>query len=196
MDADADVLASMQAIVAENYGLAALFYVVATVICCVFLALPGVTFALFAGVMFGPIVGTLLCLVATTIGASLAFLAGRWFLRDAVKPMIEKNRYLKKMLFDDAERSGMLLLLISRLLPIFPYNLQNFAYGVTDIGFWPYTFYTFVFLTPGVTFFTIGAAGLAVRGNRIIYFLVSGLLAVCVVLTGLYLRRRYLKHIL
>ena len=86
----------MQAMVAENYGLAALFYVVATVICCVFLALPGVTFALFAGMMFGPIIGTLLCLAATTIGASLAFLAGRWFLRDAVKPMIEKNRYLKK----------------------------------------------------------------------------------------------------
>jgi uncharacterized membrane protein YdjX (TVP38/TMEM64 family) len=146
-----------------------------------------VTFALVAGLLFGPVAGTLLCLVAATLGAALAFLAGRYFLKDAAKPWVEKNRHLKRLLFDDIERSGVILLMITRLLPLFPYNLQNFAYGLTDIGFWPYTFYTFVFLSPGVAFFTIGAAGIAVRENRWTYFLVAGLLAIGVTLGGLYL---------
>ncbi|GHS86594.1 TVP38/TMEM64 family protein [Synergistales bacterium] len=142
--------------VAENELKAAVFYVLVTVASCVVLALPGVTFALFAGVLFGPLLGTALCLFATTVGAAAAFLVGRYFLRDAVKPMLERSPRLKKLLFDDMKRSGMVLLAITRLLPVFPYNLQNFAYGVTDIGFWPYTIYTFVFLAPGVAVFTVG----------------------------------------
>jgi uncharacterized membrane protein YdjX (TVP38/TMEM64 family) len=177
----------------ENIVRASLVYVAATVVCCVVLALPGVTFALFAGLLFGPVLGTLLCLLAATLGASLAFLIGRYFLRDAVKPMIGKNRHLKRLLFDDIERSGMVLLMVTRLLPLFPYNLQNFAYGITGIGFWPYTVYTFIFLFPGTAFFTIGASGIADRGNRWVYFLAAGLLALAVTALGLYLHKRYIK---
>jgi uncharacterized membrane protein YdjX (TVP38/TMEM64 family) len=146
----------LRAAVAENELKAGVIYVLVTVVCCVVLALPGVTFALFAGALFGPWLGTALCLFATTAGAVFAFLAGRYFLRDAVRPMLEKSPRLKRLLFDDAGRSGVVLLAITRLLPVFPYNLQNFAYGVTDIGFWPYTIYTFVFLAPGVAVFTVG----------------------------------------
>jgi uncharacterized membrane protein YdjX (TVP38/TMEM64 family) len=177
----------------ENIVWASLIYSVTTVVCCVVLALPGVTFAIFAGLLFGPVLGTLLCLFAATLGASLAFLAGRYFLKDAVKPMLGKNRHLKRLLFDDIGKSGMVLLMITRLLPFFPYNLQNFAYGITDIGFWPYTGYTFIFLLPGTALFTIGASGIADRDNRWIYFLMAGLLALAVTILGLYLHRRYIE---
>jgi uncharacterized membrane protein YdjX (TVP38/TMEM64 family) len=187
-------LALLRASVEANRLRASCLYVGVTAACCVLLALPGVTFALFAGLLFGPFLGTLLCLIATTVGASLAFLAGRYFLKDAVKPLVEKNRLLKRLLFDDVEKSGMVLLMITRLLPLFPYNLQNFAYGITDIGFWPYTFYTFIFLCPGVAFFTIGAAGIAVRENRLLYFLTAGALALVVTALGLYLRKRYVRR--
>jgi uncharacterized membrane protein YdjX (TVP38/TMEM64 family) len=183
----------LREMVKENILRASLIYVTATVICCVVLALPGVTFALFAGLLFGPVVGTLLCLFAATLGASLTFLIGRYFLKDAVKPMIEKSRHLKRLLFDDVEKSGVILLMITRLLPLFPYNLQNFAYGITGIGFWPYTLYTFIFLFPGVAFFTTGAAGIADSGNRWAYFFTAGLLALVVTILGLYLHRRYIK---
>ena len=53
-----------------------------------------VAFALIAGMLFGPWIGTLACLAATTVGAMLAFLVGRFFLKDAVKPMLEKNKIL------------------------------------------------------------------------------------------------------
>jgi uncharacterized membrane protein YdjX (TVP38/TMEM64 family) len=179
--------------VRENLPLASLGYVALTVACCVLLALPGLTFALSAGLLFGPVLGTLLCLLATTCGASLAFLAGRYFLKDAVRPLVEKNRRLKRILFDDIGRSGMLLLMITRLLPIFPYNIQNFAYGITSIGFWPYTLYTFIFMFPGVAFFTIGAAGIAFPEGRRVYFSLAGASALVVSAIGLCLYRRFVE---
>lgn len=183
----------LQEMVRENLLWASLVYIAVTVTCCVVLALPGVTFALFAGLLFDPVLGTLLCLFAATLGASLTFLIGRYFLRDAVKPMLEKSRHLKRLLFDDVEKSGMVLLMITRLLPLFPYNLQNFAYGITGIDFWTYTLYTFIFLFPGVAFFTIGAAGMADRENRWAYLFAAGLLALAVTVLGLYLHKRYIK---
>ena len=128
-------------IVEENLLLALGIYTLLTVIGCVVLAIPGVTFALFAGLIFGPWLGIFICLIATTIGASLSFIVGRFFLKDTIKPLLEKNKLLKKLLFNDDEKSDLVILMITRMVPIFPYNLQNFAYGITDIGFWKYTIY-------------------------------------------------------
>lgn len=170
--------------VEENYLQAALVYVAATSICSVLLALPGVFYAVVGGLLFGPAAGTLLCLTAATMGAVLAFLAGRFFLRESVKPMLEKSPLLKKFLCDNADKNALILLMVTRLLPIFPYNLQNFAYGVTDIGIIPYTLYTFLFMAPGVAVFTVGTAGLAaVQNRREILYLAAGGLAVLAAVT-------------
>lgn len=179
-------------LVQENLMQAALLYCIITVIGCVVLALPGVTFAVFAGVLFGPWLGTLLCLVATTLGAVAAFLVGRFFLKDTVKPMVEKNRWLKKLLFEDVGRSDVVVLMITRLVPLFPYNLQNFAYGITDMPVMTYTLCTFVFMLPGVALFTVGAAGLTAEGNRRICFVVAAALLALVLFLGRFIRKRFL----
>lgn len=176
----------------DNLLLAISIYIVLTMIGCVVLAVPGVTFAVFAGILFGPILGTFACLIATTLGASMAFIVGRFFLKDMIKPMVEKNKILKKLLFNDNEKSDLVILMITRMVPIFPYNLQNFAYGITDISFWKYTIYTFVFMFPGVAFFTIGSAGLTAGEDKWKYFLVAGVLAVLVTLSGMFIQRKYL----
>ena len=176
----------------DNFLLAISNYVILTIIGCVVLAVPGVTFAVFAGILFGPILGTFACLIATTLGASMAFIVGRFFLKDMIKPMLEKNKILKKLLFNDNEKSDLVILMITRMVPIFPYNLQNFAYGITDISFWKYTIYTFVFIFPGVAFFTIGSAGLTAGEDKWKYFLVAGVLAVLVTLSGMFIQRKYL----
>ena len=93
-------LSEIKEIVDNNFVFAFFLYTVVTIVGCVILALPGVTFALFAGMLFGPWIGILACLFATTAGASLAFLVSRFFLKDAVKPMLEKNQLLKKLLFN------------------------------------------------------------------------------------------------
>ena len=189
-----DNLGFLKEMVQQNLWQAMLIYLVVTVVGCVVLALPGATFALFAGILFGPWLGILNCLVATTLGASAAFLTGRFFLKDSIKPIAQKNRYLKKLLFDSNPKSELVVLMITRLVPLFPYNLQNFAYGITDISFWKYTIYTFVFMFPGVSFFTIGAAGLTATKGRVWYFVAAGVLCLLVMGAGYLLKKRYLSE--
>lgn len=189
-----DVLGKLRALAERKFWQAALIYTAVTVVGCVVLAVPGVTFAVFAGVLFGPWLGILLCLTATTLGACASFLAGRFFLRDFFKPLAEKNRHLKRLLFDSKPKNEVLVLMITRLVPLFPYNLQNFAYGITDIGFWKYTVCTFVFMLPGVAMFTVGAAGFTVSEGRTWYFLAALVLLAAVLAAGWLLRRRYVSE--
>lgn len=191
---DTKNLEFLNTMVKENMPLALAAYTAFTVIGCVVLALPGITFAVLAGMMLGPWLGIFACLFATTLGASIAFLAGRFFLKDSIKPLLEKNRLLKKLLFSDDGKSDILVLMITRMVPIFPYNLQNFAYGITNIGFWEYTAYTFIFMFPGVSFFTIGAAGLTAGDDKWKYFLVAGILALIVTTLGLLIKKKYVSN--
>ena len=191
---DGNALELLMGAVRENLWQAALLYCLLTVVGCVVLALPGVTFAVFAGMLFGPWLGTLLCLLATTMGAVLAFLAGRFFLRDAVKPMVMKNRWLRQLLFEGTGRKDVLVLAITRLVPLFPYNLQNFAYGITDIPLSTYTLCTFLFMAPGVAMFTLGTAGLTAQGNTALYLAGAAVLLVLVLGIGWYMKRKYLHQ--
>ena len=192
---DADNLMFLKETVEEHFLWALCIYIVLTIIGCVVLALPGITFAVAAGILFGPFIGIFACLIATTLGAMLAFLVGRFFLKESVKPMLEKNRLLKRLLFSEDGKSDMIVLMITRMVPLFPYNLQNFAYGITDIGFWKYSIFTFIFMLPGVSFFTIGSAGLTAEGDKWKYFLTAGILAVLVTAAGILIQRKFLGNV-
>ena len=168
-------------------------YMVLTVVGCVVLALPGVTFAILAGLLFGPVIGTICCSLATTIGAVLAFIAGRFFLKDSIGPVVAKNRILKKWLFDDTGCNELFVLMITRLVPVFPFNLQNFAYGITDIRFSTYAIGSLIFMLPGTAMYTVGTAGLADKENRLLYIGIAVVLAVVVTIIGIILKKRYLK---
>ena len=180
---------------AEDYPLTAMMiYILATSFCCVVLAMPGAFFAVVAGILFEPFTGTILCVIAATLGAVLAFLAGRYFLRDSVRPMIEKNSLLKKFLIDDVQHSSVILLMVTRLVPLFPYNLQNFAYGLTDIKLLPYTLYTFVFIAPGSAVFTLGAAGIGDSERRSLYLLIAVSVAIIVTIAGVILHKKFIRR--
>lgn len=181
----------MEEMVQENLLMASLIYMVLTAVGCVVLALPGVTFAILAGLIFGPFLGTLLCSVATTIGAMAAFLAGRFFLQDSIKPVVMKNKYLKKWLFDENGKNEIFVLMITRLVPLFPYNLQNFAYGITDIKFSTYSICSLIFMLPGTAMYTVGTAGLADAENRLLYIGIAIVLAVVVIGIGAFLKKKY-----
>ena len=165
----------LENMVQDNLLLAVLIYTVLTIVSCVVLALPGVTFAIIAGLVFGPVLGTICCSVATTLGAMVAFVVGRFFLQDSIKPMAMKNKYLKKWLFDETGSNEIFILMITRLVPLFPYNLQNFAYGVTDM-------------------YTVGTAGLTDKENRILYIGIALVLAVVVMGLGAFLKKHYVQE--
>ena len=191
---DTDNLAFLSDMVNDHLLDAILIYIFATVIGSVVLAVPGVTFAIIAGLVFGPLLGTFCCVMAATLGAMAAFIAGRFFLKDSIKPAVEKNALLKKWLFDETGRNEMFILMITRLVPIFPYNLQNFAYGVTDISFAAYSIGSFIFMIPGTAMYTIGFAGLTDSEHRAMYIGIAVLLAVIVFGTAAWLRNRYITE--
>ena len=178
----------------ENIIKASIIYIIITAIGSSVLALPGVTFALFSGILFGPILGIILCSISATMSASISFIISRFFLRDSVKPLVEKNKYLNKILFEDGNKNAIMLLMITRLVPLFPYNIQNFAYGITDISFTLYTIYTFIFMLPGISLFTIASAGIISKENRILYFLISGIIFVFVLTISIYLKKKYINN--
>lgn len=178
----------------ENIIKASIIYIIITAIGSSVLALPGVTFALFSGILFGPILGIILCSISATMSASISFIISRFFLKDSVKPLIEKNKYLNKILFEDGNKNAIMLLMITRLVPLFPYNIQNFAYGITDISFTLYTIYTFIFMLPGISLFTIASAGIISKENRILYFLISGIIFVFVLTISIYLKKKYVNN--
>ena len=178
----------------ENIIKASIIYIIITAIGSSVLALPGVTFALFSGILFGPILGIILCSISATMSASISFIISRFFLKDSVKPLIEKNKYLNKILFEDGNKNAIMLLMITRLVPLFPYNIQNFAYGITDISFTLYTIYTFIFMLPGISLFTIASAGIISKENRILYFLISGIIFVFILTISIYLKKKYINN--
>lgn len=97
------------------------------------LFIPGSLLTLKGGCLFGVFWGSIYVLVAATCGAILAFLIGRYLSRDWVSQKIEK--YPKFQAIDQAvAREGWKIVLLTRLSPLFPFNLLNYAFGVTQIS--------------------------------------------------------------
>ena len=183
--------ARLETLVEENLALALAVYLACTIVGCTVFVLPGMVFALAAGMLFGPVLGTAACVVAATTGAVLAFLAGRFFLRDAIRPRAMKNAYLRRWLFEGADVNAVALLAVTRLVPLFPYNLQNFAYGVTDMSLSTYTALSFLFMIPGTAMYVLAGAGVAGGVGGIRYLALAVGVAVCVCAVSMLLKRRY-----
>ena len=189
-----DLTQMLQRITEENLPAAISIYLVTTVIGSVAFALPGISFAILAGLLFGPVLGTICCTVAATLGAVAAFLMGRYFLKDTVGAAVRKNPYLRHWLFDETGKKQIWILMITRLVPLFPYNLQNFAYGVTDMPLKTYAAGSFLFMLPGTAMYTLGTAGLADPGIRTACLVGAAILAAAVITAGILLKKKVLAE--
>ena len=120
----------------------ALVYIIATVA-----FIPGSILTLGAGVIFGVIQGSIYVFIGATIGATLAFLVGRYLARDWVSQKIAGNKKFKAI--DEAVgQEGLKIVLLTRLSPVFPFNLLNYAFGITGVSLRDY-FFGSVGMIPG-----------------------------------------------
>jgi uncharacterized membrane protein YdjX (TVP38/TMEM64 family) len=137
-------------------------YIVATVA-----FLPGSILTLGAGVVFGVIWGSIYVFIGATIGATAAFLVGRYLARGWVAKKIADNKNFAAI--DQAvNREGLKIVLLTRLSPIFPFNLLNYAFGVTGVSLKDY-FIGSVGMIPGTIMYVyIGslAGNLALIGTE------------------------------
>ena len=189
-----NVLQFLQEKSEENFLFSALLYVVLCALAGAFLALPGITYALIAGTVFHAFWGTVLCALSASISAGISFLMGRYFLHDAIKPKLEKNPYIKKYFFSGEKRNLLFLLFLTRTIPVFPFNLQNYAYGITDIPFSLYFIASFLFMIPGTAMYTVAFAGLTQKKNPMLYFGISfGILVMLLLASFLFKKKNAIE---
>jgi Uncharacterized conserved protein len=129
-------------------------YVIATVA-----LMPGTPFTIAAGFVFGLGWGFLIVIGAAMLSASLAFLAARYLVRDKVQRMIAKRPGFKAA--DEAMgEEGWKIVMLLRLSPLMPFNVQNYFFGLTAVEFWPYIGATTVSIVPGALLYLyLGAIG-------------------------------------
>ena len=190
---DSNNLKAISNFVNDNYVMSVLLYLLFTIIGSSFLALPGVTFAVIGSGLFGPWLGSLYCLIGASLGATVSFLLSRYLLKDSIEELVKKNEKLYSIIFQANSEKEMLILMITRLLPIFPFNLQNFAYGITNISLVKYFMGTFLFMIPGIIIFSLGTDGIINSQDRNTMFLIVTIIVVLMVVLGIYLYKRYKK---
>ena len=146
----------------EFYGSFAPFififiYALATV-----LFLPGLILTILAGALFGPFLGTIYAISGATLGATLAFLNARYLSYGKIEKMIEgsKLEFIKK----SVEEEGWKFVAFTRLVPLFPFNLLNYSFGLTKIKLSEYIWSSFLFMIPG----TLGYVYLGFTGTEIV----------------------------
>ena len=143
------------------------------------LMFPGVPITVAGGILFGPVGGTIYTSIGATIGASIAFLISRYLGRDWVEAML-KDRW--KELDAKVERQGWKVVAFTRLIPLFPFNMLNYAFGLTRIRFSHYFFASFIFMLPGVVAYILFSSSLLglFRGNVSGEFVIGLILVVIV----------------
>jgi uncharacterized membrane protein YdjX (TVP38/TMEM64 family)/rhodanese-related sulfurtransferase len=148
---------------------------------------PGALFSLTGGALFGPFWGSIWNLTGATLGATLAFLAARYIAGEWVS---RKAGGLPKRLIDGVDAEGWRFVAFVRLVPLFPFNLSNYALGLTHIPVHHYVIATLVCMVPGAIAYTwLGHAGrgaLAGETDAVRYGLLAlGLLAAIALLPRL-----------
>jgi uncharacterized membrane protein YdjX (TVP38/TMEM64 family)/rhodanese-related sulfurtransferase len=119
--------------------------------------IPAVVFALAGGALFGPLWGSLWNLTGATLGATLAFLVARYVAGDWVA---RKAGGVIKRAIDGVDAEGWRFVAFLRLVPLFPFNLSNYALGLTGIPLSQYVIATFICMAPGAIAYTwLGHAG-------------------------------------
>lgn len=122
------------------------------------LVIPGTILTLAAGLVFGIPVGVMLVSVGSLTGASAAFLVGRFLARDWVTQRIESLPSFRAL--DKAtQHKGFIIVLLTRLSPLFPFNLLNYAFGLTAVRFRDYVLASWIGMAPAIVLYVyIGSA--------------------------------------
>ncbi len=137
-----------------------LIYIAATV-----LFLPGSVLTLGAGAVFGVALGSVYVSIASTLGATAAFLVGRYLARDWVAKKIAGN-----VAFAAIDRAvaaeGWKIVGLTRLSPAFPFSLLNYAFGVTRVSLRDYVLASWIGMMPGTVMYVYVGSLARAAGDR------------------------------
>lgn len=152
------------------------------------LFLPGLPMTVVAGLAFGPFYGTIFAITGATMGASLAFLVARYFAREQVANLLSGRL---AAIDEGVRKKGWVFVAITRLIPLFPFNMLNYAFGLTSIRFSHYVLASFVFMLPGTTAYVVFSSSLLdlIKGRVSMEFVAGVALLLVVSLAPVFYRR-------
>jgi uncharacterized membrane protein YdjX (TVP38/TMEM64 family) len=177
----------------RGYGaLAPLIYMLVYLIAPV-LFLPGLPLTIAGGILFGAFWGIVYTITSATMGACLAFLVSRYIARGWIEEKLRSPRW--KQLDRGVEQHGWKIVIFTRLVPLFPFNLLNYAFGLTRIRFLHYALATFAGMLPGcIAFIVFSSSLLDVLKGRISPAFVAGVVLILFVSLMPFFYRRYRKR--
>jgi uncharacterized membrane protein YdjX (TVP38/TMEM64 family)/Fe-S oxidoreductase len=122
------------------------------------LFLPALPITIVGGILFGPLWGVIYAITGSTAGACVAFLISRYLAREWVEGKLKSPRWQR--LDQDVERNGWKVVAVTRLIPLFPFNVLNYAFGLTNIKFHHYAVTTFFAMLPACIAFIVFSSSL------------------------------------
>ncbi len=144
------------------------------------LFLPGLPLTIVGGILFGPIWGVVYTIFGATAGACLAFLISRYVARDWIQSRLTGPRW--RQLDRSVEKNGWKIVAFTRLVPLFPFNLLNYAFGLSPIRLFPYAVTTFFCMLPAcIAFIVFSSSLLDLLKGRISPSLIIGILLIVAV---------------
>lgn len=142
--------------------------------------LPGLPLTIIGGVLFGSFWGVIYAITGATSGACLAFLISRYLARDWIESRLTSDKW--KKLDDEVQSKGWKVVAVTRLIPLFPFNLLNYAFGLTKIGFLPYAVTTFFCMLPAcIAFIVFSSSLMDLLKGKISIELIAGIGLICLV---------------
>jgi uncharacterized membrane protein YdjX (TVP38/TMEM64 family) len=158
-----------------------LIYAAATVA-----AVPGSALTLIAGSIFGSVKGVLVVSIASTLGASLAFLVSRYVMRNSIVEWLSDNKKFQS-LDRLTEQHGNIMVAFTRLVPLFPFNLLNYGFGLTKVPLMTYVLWSWMCMLPGTILYVVGgdAISKALEEGKPPWVLIIVLAIVLVIITAI-----------
>jgi uncharacterized membrane protein YdjX (TVP38/TMEM64 family) len=109
--------------------------------------LPGVLFTTGAGFVFGVVEGTVCVVVGTTLGATIAFLIARHLFGDRASQFVRHHAKIR-LVSEELTPHGWKIVLLTRLVPFFPFKLSNYFFGLTEFSLRGFAFGSFIGVIP------------------------------------------------
>lgn len=166
-------------------------YILLFIVVAVFM-FPASAITIVAGITFGSIIGGMLALTGATIGASVAFIVAKYVARDTIVGKFGNNPIFKKI-EKGVKENGTSFLILTRLVPVFPYNIQNYAYGVTSMKLSTFTLVSLFTMAPGAFIYAFMAGEIVANGlsvKLLIQFAAAGLILFGVSLIPKYIAKK------
>ena len=174
---------------------APLIFIVVDILVVIFLV-PGILITMGAGFLFGLVKGSIYIVIATTIGAAIAFTIARYTFKEKTAKFFlshKRAQYLNKFFAAD----GWKIVFMTRLIPFFPFKLSNYLFGLTKFRMRSFLLGTFLGIWP-ITIFNVYVGSLASSlanlgevseaNNAQLYFYIFGF--VCAIISIFYITRR------